>query len=79
MYTLLISDFGGATMGYMPDSVLLSLGTPLYTAPEIFIKGQTDFTNKADIFSVGVVLGGINLIYFFRNDKEKEIFQCEIY
>lgn len=50
-----IADFGFCKpLENQNDMVATMLGSPIYMAPEV-IKGET-YTNKADIWSLGVVL-----------------------
>lgn len=54
---LKVSDFG-LSKSVSPDSVMRTLcGTPLYVAPEVLLTGgKGSYTNKVDIWSMGVVL-----------------------
>lgn len=51
---IVIADFGFAKIGVsITDS---KLGTPYYMAPEILSQTKQPYTNKVDIWSIGVVL-----------------------
>lgn len=54
---LKVSDFGLSKFVHK-DSVMRTLcGTPLYVAPEVLITGgRASYTQKVDIWSLGVVL-----------------------
>lgn len=51
--TVVIGDFGFAKQGYLQTTTIL--GTPLTMAPELLFKLQSSYTNKADLWSIGVV------------------------
>lgn len=51
--TVVIGDFGFAKQGYYQAQTIL--GTPLTMAPELLFKSQQSYTNKADLWSIGVV------------------------
>jgi len=51
---VVIGDFGFAKMGAVTTTS--KLGTPYYMAPEVlFNRGQSPYTSKCDLFSIGVV------------------------
>ena len=52
--TLMIADFGFASMGTEKEDV--KLGTPLYSAPEINDRKSTAYSNKVDMWSLGLTL-----------------------
>ena len=50
---VVIGDFGFAKQGYLQATTIL--GTPLTMAPELLFKLSSSYTNKADLWSIGVV------------------------
>jgi len=53
-FVLKITDFGFATHYYDEEMMKTQIGTAQYAAPEILMKEK--YTNKVDIFSMGVML-----------------------
>ena len=61
-----ISDFGTARETDISNTLSMSqsmtmtsnIGTPLYMAPEI-LSGQSHYSQKADVYSYGIVLCGV--------------------
>ena len=48
-----LADFGLAKFG--TDFAQSTLGTPIYTAPEVFLSEENQYSNTADLWSLGVV------------------------
>ncbi len=51
--TIVIGDFGFAKQGV--EATKTRLGTPITMAPELLMSKETSYTNKADLWSIGVV------------------------
>jgi serine/threonine protein kinase len=60
--TVVIGDFGFAKQGV--ETTRTRLGTPITMAPELLMHKDTSYSNKADLWSIGVVfyqlLFGVN-------------------
>lgn len=68
-YNIKLSDFGFARY-YEEDTLLKTLcGTPLYMAPEIM--NYKDYDDKADLWSVGIIL--YEMLYGYRPFKAKNL------
>lgn len=50
---VIIGDFGFAKQGV--ESTKTRLGTPITMAPELLMNKDSAYTNKADLWSIGVV------------------------
>ena len=54
-YTAKVGDFGFSKLTEDHDQLLISLvGTPQYMSPQIL--GQNKYTDKTDIWSLGIIL-----------------------
>ena len=51
--TIVIGDFGFAKQGV--ETTKTRLGTPITMAPELLMSKESSYTNKADLWSIGVV------------------------
>ena len=70
-FNVIIGDFGLSRVPDPSNQHTKNIGTPLYTAPEIFSSvSDEDYGNMVDVFSFGVILYG----YYFAFKKNNRIF-----